>query len=59
MTEDERLAERARRIHGDNPFSPENMARDAGLNGQERDAAPTLRTLDALKRYQEEDEWTA
>jgi hypothetical protein len=54
MTEDERLAERARRIHG-NPFSPENMARDAKLNGQERDAAPTLRTLDALKRYQEED----
>jgi hypothetical protein len=58
MTEDERLAERARRIHG-NPFSPENMARDAKLNGQERDAAPTLRAIEALKRYQEEDEWTA
>jgi hypothetical protein len=58
MTEDERLYERARRIHG-NPFSPENMARDAKLNGQERDSAPTLRAIEALKRYQEEDEWTA
>ena len=55
MTEDERLAERARRIHG-NPFSPENMARDAKLNGIERDAVPVERTIDALKRHQEEDE---
>ena len=54
-TEDERLAERARRIHG-NPFSPENMARDAKLKGIERDAVPVERTIDALKRHQEEDE---
>lgn len=58
MTEDERLAERARRIHGDNPFSPENMARDANLNGIERDAVPIERTIEALKRHQEDDEWT-
>jgi hypothetical protein len=57
MTEDERLAERASRIHG-NPFSPENMARDAKLSGVERDAVPVERTIDALKRHQEEDEWT-
>jgi hypothetical protein len=55
MTEDERLAERARRIHG-NPFSPENMARDASLNGIERDAVPVERTIRALQRHREEDE---
>ena len=57
MTEDERLMERARKIHG-NPFSPENMARDAKLNGIERDAVPIERTIEALKRQQEDDEWT-
>jgi hypothetical protein len=57
VTEDERLAERARRIHG-NPFSPENMARDAKLNGIERDAVPIERTIEALKRHREDDEWT-
>jgi hypothetical protein len=56
MTEDERLAERARRIHGNNPFSPENMARDASLNGIERDAVPVERTIRALQRHREEDE---
>lgn len=55
MTEDERLAERARRIHGDNPFSPENMSRDSKLKGTERDAVPVERTIAALKRHQEED----
>jgi hypothetical protein len=56
VTEDERLAERARRIHGDNPFSPENMARDAKLNDIERDAVPIERTIRALKRHMEDDE---
>jgi DNA-binding ferritin-like protein len=56
VTEDERLAERARRIHGDNPFSPENMAHDSKLKGIERDAVPIERTIEALKRHQEEDE---
>jgi hypothetical protein len=57
MTEDERLMERARKIHG-NPISPENMARDAKLNGIERDAVPIERTIEALKRHREDDEWT-
>ena len=34
-TEEERLAERARRIWG-NPFSPEAMARDAIAKGPEK-----------------------
>jgi hypothetical protein len=54
VTEDERLMERARRIHG-NPFSSENMARDCKLNGVERDAVPIERTIRALKRHQEDE----
>lgn len=44
-TEEERLAERARRIWGDNPFSPENMAADAALKAEER------RKLRAQERF--------
>lgn len=36
QNEEDRLAERARRIWGDNPFSPENMAADAALKAEER-----------------------
>lgn len=39
----ERLAERARRIWGDNPFSPEKMAADAALKAPEREFNDHLR----------------
>lgn len=35
-SEEERLADRAKRIWGENPFSPENMAADAALKDIER-----------------------
>lgn len=41
--EEERLAERARRIWGDNPFSPEKMAADAALKAPEREFNDHLR----------------
>jgi hypothetical protein len=41
--EEVRLAERARRIWGDNPFSPEKMAEDAALKAPEREFKDQLR----------------
>lgn len=43
--EEVRLAERARRIWGENPFSPEKMAADAALKDIER------RTVRAQERF--------
>lgn len=43
--EEARLAERARAIWGENPFSPDNMAADAALKDIER------RTVRAQERY--------
>ena len=51
--EEERLAERARRIWGDNPFSPENMAADAALKEVERRAS---RAEQRYQRMQDMDE---
>lgn len=44
--EEVRLAERARRIWGENPFSPEAMAVDAATKAAERE------TLAARQRYE-------
>lgn len=44
--EEVRLAERARRIWGENPFSPETMAADATTKAAERE------TLAARQRYE-------
>jgi hypothetical protein len=41
--EEARLAERAKRIWGENPFSPEAMAADTKLNAQERTYNDTIR----------------
>ena len=56
MTDDaevKRLQERAERIHGKNPFSPEAMAQDAYLEDERRRTGKTQRI------YREEDAgWT-
>ncbi len=56
MTDDaeaKRLQERAERIHGKNPFSPEAMEMDAYLEDERR------RTGKAQRIYKEEDAgWT-
>lgn len=56
MTNDaeaKRLQERAERIHGKNPFSPEAMAQDAYLEDERRRTGKTQRI------YKEEDAgWT-
>lgn len=52
---DERLMERARRIHGSNPFSREAMARDGRLEGLERSAVPVERRIAAIKQQQDDD----
>lgn len=52
-TEAKRLQERAERIHGKNPFSPEAMAQDAYLEDELR------RTGKVQRIYKEEDAgWT-
>lgn len=56
--EEVRLAERARRIWGENPFSPENMAADAAAKAAEREsltARERYRKLQDLESKEEND----
>ena len=56
MNEEERLAERARRIWGDNLFSPEAMAEDWALNSEEAKTGRVQKRLNRMKRLSEENE---
>lgn len=56
MSEDERLAERARRIWGDNLFSPEAMAEDQALRSEDVKTGRIQKRLNRMKRLSEEGE---
>lgn len=57
--EQARLAERAKRIWGENPFSPENMAQDAAMKAPEREglrADQRHKNINDLKWYEGEEQ---
>jgi len=54
--EEVRLAERAKRIWGDNPFSPENMAADAALKDIERQGIRAQERFRRMRDLEDEQE---